>query len=72
MDFSRCVVVNVNEYVWELILPYMFKKKERYHWIIINKNELYKPNTDIIHAHIPNIFKTFRIIIREKRAVLNQ
>jgi hypothetical protein len=40
MDFSRCVVVNASEYVWERILPYMMKKSERHPWITIKtKNE---------------------------------
>ena len=52
MDFSRCVVVNASEYVWERILPYMMKKSERYQWITVTKDEPCKPNTDIIHTHI--------------------
>jgi hypothetical protein len=52
MDFSRCVVVNVSEYVWERILPYMMKKSDKYYWIATAKNEPYKPNSDIIHKHV--------------------
>jgi hypothetical protein len=45
MDFPRCFVVNVSEYVWERMLPYMFKKSKKYHWITVTKNEPYKVAT---------------------------
>ena len=52
MDFSRCVVVNVSEYVWERILPYMMRKSKKYCWITTTRNELYKSNSDIMCTYI--------------------
>ncbi len=34
MDISRCVLITVEEYIWESVFPYLFKKREKYNWIV--------------------------------------
>ncbi len=34
MDISRCVLITVEEHIWESVFPYLFKKREKYNWIV--------------------------------------
>ena len=40
MDISRCVLITLEEHIWESVFPYLFKKREKYNWIV------HKPKTD--------------------------
>ncbi len=34
MDISRCVLITVEEHIWVSVFPYLFKKREKYNWIV--------------------------------------
>ena len=52
MDFSRCVVIHIREHVWENILPYLFKKREKYNWIVNKSMDLQKSPDNKIAVYI--------------------
>ena len=34
MDISCCVLITLEEHIWESVFPYLFKKREKYNWIV--------------------------------------
>ncbi len=34
MDISRCVLITLEEHIWVNVFPYLFKKREKYNWIV--------------------------------------
>ena len=34
MNVSQCVLITTEEHIWESVFPYLFKKREKYNWIV--------------------------------------
>ena len=52
MDLSRCVLITTEEHIWENILPYLFKKREKYNWILNRSKDSEKFPNDKVEVFV--------------------
>ncbi len=52
MDLSQCVLIKTEEHIWENILPYLFKKKEEYNWILNRPKDSEKFPNDKVEVFV--------------------
>ncbi len=53
MDISRCVLITVEEHIWESVFPYLLKKREKYNWIVHKlKTDIERSPNDKVEVYI--------------------
>ncbi len=52
MDLSHCVLITTDEHIWANILPYLFKKREEYNWILNRPKDSKKFPNDKIEVFV--------------------
>ena len=52
MDVSRCVLITTEEHIWVNILPYLFKKREKYNWILKRAKDSEKSPDDKVEVFV--------------------
>ncbi len=52
MDLSRCVLITTEEHIWVNILPYLFKKREEYNWILNRPKDSEKFPNDKVEVFV--------------------
>ncbi len=52
MDLLRCVLITTEEHIWENILPYLFKKREKYNWILNRSKDSEKFPNDKVEVFV--------------------
>ncbi len=52
MNVSRCVLITTEEHIWVNILPYLFKKREKYNWILNRPKDSEKSPNDKVEVFV--------------------
>ena len=52
MNISRCVLITTEEHIWENVFPYLFKKREKYNWIVNRLKDSEKSPNDKLEVFV--------------------
>ena len=52
MDISRCVLITAEERIWVSVFPYLFKKREKYNWIVHRLKDAERSPNDKVEVYI--------------------